>query len=63
MPLPFEIGHKFQDTADPSMSAEVIAIWNEGRDAKLKFLTHGNATFELNVGAVMAGHQHWRLVP
>jgi hypothetical protein len=45
------------------MRAEVIEVSNEGRDAKLKLLTHDGSTFGLNAGAVMAGHQKWQFVP
>ncbi|HEX9589489.1 MAG TPA: hypothetical protein VGA15_17290 [Bradyrhizobium sp.] len=59
----FEVGQTFQGTVDISMRAEVIEVSNDGRDAKLKLLTHDGSAFELNAGAVMAGHQKWRLVP
>ena len=59
----FEVGQIFQGTVNAAMRAEVIEISNDGRDAKLKLLTPDYSTFELNVGALMVGHQNWRLVP
>ncbi|MGJ5043122.1 hypothetical protein [Bradyrhizobium sp. HKCCYLRH1062] len=59
----FVVGQIFEGTTDTTMRAEVLEVWNDGRDAKLNLLTHDHSTFELNAGAVMAGHQHWRLVP
>ena len=59
----FEIGQQYQGTSDPSMRAEVIEVRNDGRDATPKLLKHGGETFELNVGGVMIGNHHWRLVP
>ena len=58
----FKVGQIFEGTVDDTMRAEVIEVSNEGRDAKLKLLTHDGSTFELNVGAVMIGNHKWRLV-
>jgi hypothetical protein len=58
----FEVGQIFESTIDASMRAEVIEISNDGRDAKLKLLTHDHSTVELNIGAIMVGHQKWRPV-
>ncbi len=58
----FGVEQVFQSTVGIPMRAEVIEVSNEGRDAKMKLLTDGGGTFELNAGAVMIGHQKWHLV-
>jgi len=61
--MKFELNQIWQSTTDATMQAKVIEVFDDGNRAKLRMLTHGVGTFELNRALLMSGIQKWQLAP
>ena len=59
----FELGQVWQKIADGTSQAKVIEVSDDGQRAKLRMITHGLGTFELDASAMTVGIQKWRLAP